>query len=205
MYDGPVRIAFALVLATGCSFSRGTTNQGPGDGSNAPIDSRAILIDAAADATADAATDALVPPPDAFIALCPAGYVTLAGAPTTSKYKAFSWSNSGGQDRSDSWTNAKQTCAAAGTHLAIVNSLNEATALQAAITRDPGSPLFWQGLTDAALEGTWLTVLNAPAPYLMWAMSQPNGGASANCALLYNGQSYDWSCGSAYPFACECE
>ncbi len=196
----------ALAVAA-CSFSHGAASEQP--------DAGAGSADAARDASGSAggSADAAVDGPPAA-RTCPSGYVTLSGAPATKKYRIFNWDNSTSKDQSQAWTAAKQTCITDGTHLAFPVDAAELTALRGAITVDPTSNYFWLGLTDAAREGTWLTVLGDPAPYLPWAMGQPNNGMGPggsgqpeNCALATpaNGTIYDWLCGTPYPFACECE
>ncbi len=200
---------FVLVAAVaGCSFEHGNAGsvQTPVDGPrDAPRDSGSGTTKMDAPGTTKM---------DAPAKTCPAGYVTLTGAPATSKYKVFDWDNSTAMDKSEAWTTAKQTCITDGTHLAVPNDMAELSALRGAITVDPSSNYFWIGDTDQAAEGTWLDVLGNPAPYLPWAMGQPNNGGGPggsgqpeNCALATpaNGNTYDWICGTPYPFACECE
>jgi len=135
---------------------------------------------------------------------CPADFVSLPGAPTTSRYKIYSWSQS--NDLGAFFPTAETTCSGQSSHLAIADDANEASALAAAIHVDPNTPYFWDGLTDEGHEGTWLTVTSQTPSFLTWAPGQPNGGTSANCALMNNGLAYDWGCGAyRYPFACECE
>jgi hypothetical protein len=137
---------------------------------------------------------------------CPNGFVQLAGAPSTSRYKIYSWSSAPGHDQGQFVPDAEQTCAGQMSHLAIADDANEAAALAAAIKVDPNTPYFWDGLTDEGHEGTWLTVLGQTPSYLRWGVGQPNGGTGANCALMNGGLAYDWGCSAyAYPFACECE
>lgn len=165
----------------------------PSDGKSS--DSR--MVDGATDATPDSQS----------APSCPAGYAAIAGGPTTSQYKIYGWAGMPSSNLSQTWANAKTTCSGTNTHLAFPDTQAELTALRGAIPVDPSSNYFWIGLTDAATEGTWLTVLGAPAPYLNWGASQPNGGTSDNCVFgRSNGDDmFDWNCGSSYPFACECE
>jgi len=194
-YHRDVRIA-VLALACGCSFSHGVPNgNGSGDGGPPDTGTRGDAANADTrprDASIDTPTDADP---------CPSGYVTIAGAP--SRYKIFGYRAIG--DQSEAWTAAAATCQGDGTHMAIIDDDAEGTALGAAIPVDPVSPYFWVGVTDAAQEGTWLTVLGGAATYLPWAIGQPNGGTSANCALMSGGLLYDWTCATPYAFACECD
>jgi len=135
---------------------------------------------------------------------CPADFMSLPGAPTGSRYKIYSWSQS--NDLGAFFPTAESTCSGQSSHLAIADDAAEASALATAIRVDPSTPYFWDGLTDQGHEGTWLTIKNQTPSYMMWAPGQPNGGTSANCALMTGGLVYDWGCSAyRYPFACECE
>ena len=195
----------ALLALAGCSFEHGTANDRLGDSAGS------------ADAPHDASRDApamKMDAPDAAPRTCPANYITLTGAPTSSKYRVFNWDNATSQNQSQPWNTAKQTCITDGTHLAIPNDMAELTALRQAIAVDPQSNYFWIGDTDQAVEGTWLDVLGNSNPYLPWAPGQPNNGGGPggsgmeeDCAMATpaNATVYDWICGTPYPFACECE
>jgi hypothetical protein len=196
-----VRWAF-LFLVVGCSFESGRlattgdgsmtgSDSGSPDGASTMIDGSVSVVDASS--------------PDAAPG-CPAGYAPINGGPSTSTYKIYGWTNDS-NNASQTWANAKTTCAGTRTHLAFPNNQAEETALRGAIPVNPSSNYFWIGLTDAQLEGTWLTVLDTAAPYLNWASMQPNGGMADNCVFgRSNGDDmFDWNCGSLYPFACECE
>lgn len=182
-----VRLAF-FVLVAACSFS--PEPQLRSDGS--PHDGN--QIDARLDGPRSDGPQSDAPKPG-----CPPDYVRLGQL--SSSYKIYGWSSTKGR----SYANAQAMCTSAGTHLAIINSLEEGTALWEAIPLNSRSPYFWEGISDAGTEGTWNTVLGQPAAYLPWAPGQPSGGSAANCALANRDNIYDWFCGSRYPFACECE
>lgn len=186
-----MRAAVVLALVAACSFHN---NQGAGTTDGSTVDTSHDPIDAAIDAhPIDAAP------------LCPGNYAQVAGAPPTSKYRLFSY-NAQLDDHTSSWTDAKQTCATDGTHLIIVETAAEATAIGGALHYAPQSPFFWEGVTDAAQEGVWKTVLGSDATYLPWAPGQPNGGAASNCALFgTDGALSDFTCSGVEPFACECD
>lgn len=194
-----MRAAVVLALLAGCSFHA--------NGGSSPVDGHATSD--VPHGTIDAAIDAQVipdaPPDVPTMRTCPAGYATITGAPPMSKYKLFSY-GTGGSDKSNTWTTAKQTCETDGTHLIIVETAAEATSVGAQLQYAPNSPYFWEGITDEGHEGTWTTVLGATETFLPWAPGQPNGGTSANCALFDpQGALYDFSCSGYQPFACECE
>lgn len=163
------------------------------------------MPDARSDAKPDAPPDARVDaPPDSKG--CPAGYAAIPNGPVGSQFKLFSYSATAGADQSQAWTTAQTTCSSDGTHLAFPADANEAAALAAAIGVNPSSPYFWIGITDAATEGTWLTVLGGAAPYAVWYPGQPDGGTAQECAVEYTADDelFDYYCTTAFPFACEC-
>lgn len=184
-----------LACLSACTFAPETSGIHDGAPNDAVSDGR---VDARSDAmpTPDGpGVDAPPPPPG-----CPAGYVRIGTL--TSLYKVYDWTR---DTRGYTIAQATQECAGPKTHVAVLNNAQEASALGGAIAVNPRSPYFWNGITDAATEGVWLTIAGAPAPYLPWAQGEPGGGTFSNCALSYNGALYDWPCGARYPFACECE
>lgn len=117
-------------------------------------------------------------------------------------YKIYGWSR---DTKGLSFFQANQLCAGSTTHLAVIDSAQEAAALRTAIAVNPRAPYFWNGITDAATEDSWLTVTGAVPTFLPWAQNEPNGGTRSNCALAANGNLYDGPCTSIFPFACECD
>jgi hypothetical protein len=197
-----VRAVVVLSLLAGCSFrahsssppidATGGTVDTPRGSNDAAIDAPVMLIDA---------------PPDAPTThTCPAGYNAVQGAPATSKYKLFSF-GTGGADQTAGFTAANQACATDGTHLIIAETAAEAAAIGAQLQYAQSWPYFWDGVTDAAQEGSWKTVLGGDATYLPWASGQPSGGTAQNCAVFDQAGVllYDYDCITASPFACECE
>jgi len=86
------------------------------------------------------------------------------------------------------------------------DDLAELDALDA-ISQNGSTPGYWVGISDAATEGTWLTVLGAAATYLPWKPApnaQPNGGTADNCVVGAASELWDVNCGLTYPFTCEC-
>jgi hypothetical protein len=187
------------VLVAACSFR---TNAVSHSVDSSTADTPQGTVDADGDARA---IDA--PLPIDAAPTCPGTYATVAGAPPTSKYRLFSYGGPGGSDQTSSWTTAKQTCETDGTHLIIVDTAAEATAIGAQLQYASTWPYFWDGVTDAAQEAAWKTVLGGDATYLPWAQGQPSGGTTQNCAVFdQNGALlYDYDCATASPFACECD
>jgi len=187
-----VKYAVWLTLFAGCSFSHGVVASQNG-GDDAPTDTPDVI---------DAPPD--TPPVDAMIdapKTCPSDYVAIANGQSTSRYKLYS--SASAANIVDQNT-AKTVCHNGGGYLAIPDNATEMSAFDA-IPQNQSQPGYWVGLTDAATEGTWLTVLGGAAPYLPWRAGNPNGGAMANCAVGYNGELYDVDCAMAtYVFICEC-
>ena len=211
---------WALLFVCACNFSANPF----GAGSDAPTSSGDVSSQDGAkhDSGIDGAQlDAFVyldaRPLDAFVYLdappppsCPTDFAAIAGAPATSVYKIYNYSLIPANDQREGWLDAEATCHAQGAHLLIADSASEAAAVGGKITVPLLFPYYADGVTDAAVEGTWLDVLGDPADYLPWFPGQPNGadGHDGDCAILDNhGALFDYYCDSAhkYPFACECE
>jgi hypothetical protein len=172
-----LRVAVLIGLASGCAFS-GSTGSTP---------------DAAPDAIVDGPLEDATP--DGPTLKCPNGYEVVPGAPATSRYRKLTKPE----------MHAKQvaTCLAEGTHLVVIDSAAEASAVAAFAV--PPMMFFWVGASDAVVETVWMTAKNAPAAYLPWAAGQPNGGALENCALQNGGALFDFPCNRSYASVCECE
>lgn len=147
----------------------------------APID--ASLVDAAPDAPPDAATG------------CPAGYQPLPGI-ATHYYKRVAIAAG--------WTNQRAICGnePANVYLAIPNDDAELLALVALA----GEP-FWIGISDAAEEGDYMTVLGAPATFVPWAQSEPDNNGNQDCvrARDQTGRFETELCGVPSIAICECQ
>lgn len=144
-----------------------------------PIDARPI------DASPiDASPDA---PP------CPASYTTVIGSKS---YRVVTIGSS--------WSNAVNDCAddaPGATHLAVPNAMAENDGLAGAIASNS-----WIGITDTAVEGTWLDVFGDPLAYTNWENGQPDGSTSQNCALINTGGKWaDEGCGNNLRYLCECD
>lgn len=100
---------------------------------------------------------------------------------------------------------AAAACAAGGGALIVPASAAEAAVLARVVRRELGSADVWLGLTDAAVEDTWVDASGAPAPYLGFTGREPTGGTSENCAVLDTGTAGGWrdtSCDAGYPALC---
>ena len=81
----------------------------------------------------------------------------------------------------------------------------DSAVLARVVRRELGSADVWLGLTDAAVEDTWVDASGAPAPYLGFTGREPTGGTSENCAVLDTGTAGGWrdtSCDAGYPALC---
>lgn len=87
----------------------------------------------------------------------------------------------------------------ARTYLAIPDNLAESNLLDALATNDA-----WLGITDAAMEGTWVTVRGTPQTFFKWASAQPDGGVGESCAFIRDAAWEDTSCSLPRPYVCEC-
>ena len=194
------RALLLLFALAGCSFPHGEA---------------ARAIDAAesdaADAS-DAAADAL---PDGRItdaATCPSGFVTVAGAPATSKYKVFA---------AQPFAGAVNGCKAMGTHLLELDTQGEANALYTFID------VTTTALSDTHLyrvvgqrnksvtPNTWLGLSGETLTFLPFGVGEPTNGAGEDCIdsrLETSGPGTGVAkvigadvCTTNHEYACECE
>lgn len=135
-------------------------------------------------------------PIDAPSAGCPSGYATLTGGQPTHQYRRIPAAN---------WNAHKAFCTSTipAAYLAVPDDLAE---LQALVTLAAAARL-WVGVTDAATEGTWLTVKGAPQTFLPWGPGEPDGGGSDDCVEVHRDDSkiYDERCNAQNVAVCECE
>jgi len=167
-------------LANQCTGSTGT------DGGliDSPIDSP-MTIDAAIDAPITVG--------------CPGNYATITGGQGTHRYRLI-----GG---AANWNQQRDFCVAttASAYLAVPDDLGELQALAtlAAVSR------FWVGITDSAVENTWLTTkAGAPATFLPWVTGAPddqNPGEDCVEVVTATSQINDERCNTQYVAVCECE
>ncbi len=147
--------------------------------------------------------DAMPPdamPPDAMAPTCPAGYTASGSASVPSSYRFV--------DSTETFATAVSDCAndlAGKTHLAIIDDATE----RGVVDARAGNRTVWIGITDAADEGTWLTVRGAAATYFNWATGEPNNAFGVeDCGEMQDGGAFnDASCGGATQrrYVCECD
>jgi hypothetical protein len=140
--------------------------------------------------TIDAAIDA--PSPG-----CPAGYAPLAGAQATHRYRLI--------QGPANWNSHRTFCTStsAAAYLAVPGDLPELQAIAALA----GAARIWVGISDTAIEGTWVTVQGTPQTFLPWGPGEPDVGSSDDCVLVDRGQSTmaDERCNQQLVAVCECE
>jgi hypothetical protein len=127
---------------------------------------------------------------------CPAGYDPLPGAPGH-LYRRLT--------TTEAWATQQAACAATSSsaYLAVPDDLAE---LQALATLS-GVARFWVGINDLVTEGTFVTVLGAPATFLPWEPGAPNdGGGGEDCveAISATAQLNDQRCNTKLAAICEC-
>jgi len=133
------------------------------------------------------------PDPDAVAdsAGCPLDYVAVGSL--THRYSPL--------QTGQIWSDAASACETMGAYLTIIDDNTELDAIVGVV----GSSA-WIGITDAAVEGTWLTVRGQPATFLPWNPGQPdNVGGNENCGELAVTGFNDKTCSEVHGFVCECE
>ncbi len=127
---------------------------------------------------------------------CPVGYATLSGIPNRA-YRRIGTASA--------WQDQVTACQADGANVYLAVPDN-ATELQAILTL--ASSDVWVGVSDIAVEGSFVTVLGAAATFLPWAAGQPdNSGGGSDCvtALSASATYDDKRCSNAAIAVCECE
>ena len=103
-------------------------------------------------------------------------------------------SGSGGNDHyylptlACTWSEAESLAVQLGGHLAGVTSAEE----QGFLTSTFGESLIWIGLTDEAVEGTWVWSSGEPVTYTNWAGGQPSGNTGQDYAQMNWGGTGLW-------------
>jgi hypothetical protein len=138
------------------------------------------------------------PASDAPPAVCPSGYVTIAGGQAGHLYKVVG--------TGASWSNQHAGCVATTVkaYLAVPDDLAELQAMDTAIG---ATAVYWVGISDSQTEGTWTTVLNTIQTFLPWLAPAPddqNPGEDCVAALAATHQFNDDRCNTSLPAICEC-
>jgi hypothetical protein len=120
---------------------------------------------------------------------CPAGYVSSGQG--VSRYRFVT--------AQTSWLAAEQACEADGTHLVVIDSMEERDAVRAMTVAN-----IWVGTTDIKLEGIFVHVTGAIADYKPWAGGEP--GITEDCVeQRQNGEWNDHGCNNNHDYVCECD
>jgi hypothetical protein len=140
---------------------------------------------------ADAATDAPV-------VGCPAGYATIPGGQGNHLYRLV--------NNSENWQTQRAFCTSttSSAYLAIPDDLAELTAI-ATLSAATQS---WVGISDMAMENTFVTVNGMPQTFLPWDTGQPNdSGPGEDCVAIQTSTSKlrDERCNNRLRAVCECE
>lgn len=129
---------------------------------------------------------------------CPSGYNMLTGGQAGHLYKLI--------PGAESWTTQEGACqlTSASSHLAVPEDIGELTAIDGLAATN-----YWLGITDAATEGTWRTVLNTNQTYLPWQPPAPDNnapGQGEDCVegLPTTHTINDRRCQDKLPAVCEC-
>lgn len=181
-----------------CSFRDATCESGrryaelSGEHANRCVGEE-LEVDAGIDAQIDASMDAPEIDPDAAPDAntgCPSGYEALAGI-TGHRYRRLAAAG---------WSNQRTLCGnePANVFLAIPEDDVELAALIAFAGTQ------WVGISDAALEGTFVTVLGAPATFLPWAAGEPDNAGNQDCVRAAGTKLETAGCGGTLPAVCEC-
>ena len=86
------------------------------------------------------------------------------------------------------WSQARAECQQRSGDLAVIDDADENAALAAQGTNTPGALGSWYiGLSDLALEGSFVWLDGIPAVFTSWNLGEPNNvGGLENCAVLPN-------------------
>ena len=96
---------------------------------------------------------------------------------------------------------ATDRCAAAGAHLAVIDSIAENTYVRGLGTGD-----LWIGFNDLAQENTFRWTTRASSSFTHWGGGEPNDNGVEDCTYLpSNGMWNDTNCGDLKRAVCECD
>lgn len=99
------------------------------------------------------------------------------------------------------WPQAEADCEASGAHLLVIGDADENGELDLLL----GGPT-WLGYTDAAMEGTFRWVNDAPSAFIRWPGGTVPQDDGMDCAVLQDFGSWgNVSCDDSHAYACECD
>lgn len=83
------------------------------------------------------------------------------------------------------WNQAEAEAVSYGGHLVAINSQAEQDFLNAKFLPSPTNRnIYWIGMTDQAVEGTWVWSNGAPATYTNWYPNEPNNSGNEDYAVI---------------------
>lgn len=135
-------------------------------------------------------------PIDAPSTGCPNGYATIPGGQGNHRYQLIGMA--------ENWGTQRSFCAATSgaAYLAIPDDQAELDAIQTL----GAATQVWVGITDSAMENTWLNVKGQPQTFLPWDTGQPdNAGPGEDCVITQGSKLRDERCSTKYRAVCECE
>uniref|UniRef100_A0A8D1DSP0 C-type lectin domain containing 17A n=2 Tax=Sus scrofa TaxID=9823 RepID=A0A8D1DSP0_PIG len=120
---------------------------------------------------------------------CPEGWLPFQG-------KCYYFS-----PNTKSWDEARQFCQENYSHLVIISNFAE----QNFVAKAHGSPrVYWLGLTDKNLEGTWRWLDGSPVTLSFWDPEEPNNLHEEDCGSMNRGGTWnDLSCDKTTYWICE--
>ena len=183
-----MRRALLWIAIAGCEFRHGALM------ADAPVGEGDGAVDAGRDAKLDAHT-------------CPAGFMTLPGAPATSKYLSFS---------AQSFTTAVNTCKNLGTHLVQLDTQGEVDAVYTLVDQATGAGdthLYRVvGARDKSVQpNAWLDLSGTPLTFLPWGNLEPTNNVGEDCIMMRLETASTVKvigadqCATLHEYACECE
>lgn len=180
---------FCSVIATDCSSGR---RYGDSAGAHAGQCTDGMIADGGVDVPMNDGRMIDAPKQD----LCPASFTTVTGA-GTHVYKVIT--------AADNWAKQQQACQAMSTsaYLMVPDNQAELDAIDAFAMQ----AIYWIGINDIAVEGTFVNVLNTAQTFLPWQPPAPdNAGPGEDCVEALNpaNQINDDRCNTALPAVCEC-
>ena len=126
-----------------------------------------------------------------FAKCAAAALLTLAGVAQASPVLTFNGKSYYYTSAALTWTDAEAEAVAMGGHLVAINSAAEQSALASSLFGS--SERLWIGLTDAAVEGSFVWTTGEAVTYTNWAGGEPNNGAGMEDYVLMN-----WAAGGVW-------